>query len=76
MGKTLTPELIQMKCKTDKLGSIKNLNLWGNDLDDISIIKDMPNIEICSLSLNKIFSLKDFSTCKKLIELYLRKNLV
>lgn len=76
MGKTLTPQLLQMKCKTDKLTSIKNLNLWGNDLDNISIIKDMPNIEICSLSLNKIFSLKDFSSCKKLSELYLRKNLV
>ena len=65
-----------MKCKTNKLTSIKNLNLWGNDLEDISIIKDMPNIEICSLSLNKICSLKDFSTCKNLTELYLRKNLV
>lgn len=76
MGKTLTPELIQLKCKTDKLANIKNLNLWGNDLDDIALIKDMPNIEICSLSLNKIFLLKDFSSCKKLTELYLRKNLV
>ena len=61
MGKTLTPELIQSKCKTDKLSSIKNLNLWGNDLEDISIISQMPNIEICSLSLNKINSLKDFA---------------
>ena len=60
MGKTLAPELILTKCKTDKLQSIKNLNLWGNDLEDISIIKDMPNIEICSLSLNKISSLRDF----------------
>ena len=76
MGKALTPELIQLKCKTDKLANIKNLNLWGNDLDDISLIKEMPNIEICSLSLNKIFLLKDFSSCKKLTELYLRKNLV
>jgi Leucine-rich repeat (LRR) protein len=58
------------------LNTIKNLNLWGNDLDDITIVKEMPNIEICSLSLNKIFSLKDFSSCKKLTELYLRKNLV
>lgn len=76
MGKTLTAELIQMKCKTDKLQSIKNLNLWGNDLEDIAIVKDMPNIEICSLSLNKIHSLKDFSSLKKLAELYLRKNLI
>ena len=74
MGKTLTPDVIQSKCKTDKLSNIKNLNLWGNDLDDISIIKEMPNIEICSLSLNKIHSLKDFASLKKLTELYLRKN--
>lgn len=36
----------------------------------------MPNLEICSLSLNKINSLKDFATQKKLAELYLRKNLI
>ena len=76
MGKTLTAEVIQTKCKTDKIGNIKNLNLWGNDLDDLAIIKEMPNIEICSLSLNKIFSLKDFASLKKLTELYLRKNVI
>lgn len=65
-----------MKCKTDKLFNIKNLNLWGNDLEEISLIRDMPNIEICSLSLNKIYGLKDFAACKKLTELYLRKNLI
>ena len=36
----------------------------------------MPNIEICSLSLNKISTLKDFAPLKKLSELYLRKNLI
>jgi Leucine-rich repeat (LRR) protein len=76
MGKTLTPELIMSKCKTDKIQSIKNLNLWGTDLEDISIIRDMPHIEICSLSLNKIISLREFASCKKLSELYLRKNLI
>lgn len=76
MGKTMTPDLVMQKCKFDKIHDIKNLNLWGNDLEDISLITEMPNIEICSLSLNKIVSLKDFSSCKKLTELYLRKNLV
>ena len=76
MGKTLTADVIQTRCKTDKLANIKNLNLWGNDLEDISIIKEMPNIEICSLSLNKISSLKDFGHLKKLAELYLRKNAI
>ena len=76
MGKTLTADVIQTRCKTDKLANIKNLNLWGNDLEDISIIKEMPNIEICSLSLNKISSLRDFGCLKKLAELYLRKNAI
>ncbi len=76
MGKTLTPDLILQRCKTDKLASIKNLNLFGNDLEDIALIKEMPNIEIASLSLNKINSLKDFQFCKKLSELYLRKNTI
>ena len=34
----------------------------------------MPNLEIVSLSVNKIHSLKDFVYCSKLQELYLRKN--
>ena len=76
MSKKLTADLIQTRCKTDKLANIKNLNLWGNDLEDISIIKEMPNIEICSLSLNKINSLRDFASLKKLAELYLRKNAI
>ena len=74
MGKTLTPELLLQKCKTDKLSSIKNLNLWGNDLDDLSILNQMNALEVLSLSLNKISTLKDVKTCYNLQELYLRKN--
>jgi len=65
-SKPLTKELILQKCKTDKLTQIKNVNLWGNDLDDLSILADLPNVEIVSLSLNKIASLKDFAQCSKL----------
>ena len=72
--KVLTPDFILMRCKTDKLTQIKNLNLWGNDLEDVSELKNLPNMEICSLSLNKISTLKPFSKSKKLKELYLRKN--
>ena len=59
--KPLTRELLVMKCKNDKLSQIKNVNLWGNDLDDLSIMCDLPNVEIVSLSLNKISSLRDFA---------------
>ena len=74
MVKVLTPDFILMRCKTDKLTQIKNLNLWGNDLEDVSALRDLPNMEICSLSLNKINTLRDFQASKKLKELYLRKN--
>ena len=36
----------------------------------------MPALEICSLSLNKITSLKFFQYSINLTELYLRKNLI
>ena len=38
MSKALTLELIHMKTKTNRIEGIKNLNLWGNDLDDIGIV--------------------------------------
>ena len=50
----LTPDFILQKCKTDRLSSIKNLNLWGNKLEDISALAEVTNMEICSLSLNSI----------------------
>jgi Leucine-rich repeat (LRR) protein len=40
------------------------------------VLSELPNVEIVSLSLNKISSLKYFSNCKHLSELYLRKNLI
>ena len=74
MGKPLTVELILAKTKTDNLFSLKNLNLWGNDLDDLKLLRQMPNLEVVSLSVNKITTIKEFSNCSKLQELYLRKN--
>ena len=59
-------ELVFNKTKSDNLNNIKNLNLWGNELEDLSIIERMPNLEVISLSVNKIQSLKDFSKCAKL----------
>jgi len=56
------------------LDLIKNLNLWGNDLQDISVVQCMPNLEVLSLSVNQVSSLEDLMHCSKLTELYLRKN--
>ena len=76
MSKKLTRELIVQKIRSDRLGSIKNLNLWGTNLDDVSLIQEMPSLEIISLSVNKIRSLKPFSGLPNLRELYLRNNMI
>jgi cilla- and flagella-associated protein len=76
MSKPLTADLILQRTKAGTLESVKNLNLWGNDIDDVRILKEMPNLEVLSLSVNKIATLKPFQYCKKLSELYLRKNLI
>ena len=74
MSKKLTRELIAQKAKSDRLESIRRLNLWGSNLDDISIISEMTSLEIVSLSVNKIRTLKPFANLQNLKELYLRKN--
>lgn len=76
MSKKLTPELILMKLKHSNIQSITNLNLWGSDLDDISLLAQMPMLEIVSLSVNKIRSLKPFLNHQHLKQLSLRKNLI
>jgi Leucine-rich repeat (LRR) protein len=73
-GHALTKELILARCKTDNLKLLKNLNLWGVGFEDVSLLNQMPNIEVLSLSINKISSLKDFQHCSKLQELYIRRN--
>ena len=68
--------MILSKCKTDKLSAVKNINLWGNDIDNLTVLRDCPNLEIVSLSLNKVQTLKDLAYCEKVQEIFLRKNLI
>jgi hypothetical protein len=56
----LTEQLVLNRCKCEKLTQVKNLNMWGSELDDVTLVKELPNLEICSLSLNKIKSLMAF----------------
>lgn len=73
-GKVLTIETIIMRTKCDKINSIKSLNLWGNDLEDITCVSGVPYLEVISLAVNKIRTLKPFSKLLYLRELYMRKN--
>lgn len=74
MSKVLTQDLALLRSKADNLFNIRKLNVWGNELSDISLVRQMPNVEVLSLSVNRISSLRDFGSCLKLQELYLRKN--
>lgn len=70
----LTKDLVLAKCKTDNLKLLKKLNLWGVGFEDVSILNQMPNVEVLALSINKISTLRDFQNCQNLQELYLRRN--
>ena len=62
----LTREIIVNKCKNDNFKEIKNINLWGCDLDDMSMLRQLPNLEVASLSVNKMVQMSDFAFCPKL----------
>lgn len=56
------------------LENIRNLNVWGSSLHDISIIKNLINLEVLNLSVNDVHSLQDLSHCPRIKEIYLRRN--
>jgi hypothetical protein len=72
----LTATVVLAKTKVDNLAAVKNLNAWGGELDDVSIVRQLPSLEVLALSVNKITTLADFAYCSNLKELYLRKNSV
>ena len=59
----LTKNFILGKTRLDSVASVKNLNFWGQELNDVSIISEMPNVEVVSLSVNNIDTLKPFENC-------------
>jgi Leucine-rich repeat (LRR) protein len=74
MSESLTLGIIQAKAKTDNLKIISNLNLFGVGFEDVSILRQMTNLEVVSLPVNRISSLRDFQELRKLRELSVRKN--
>lgn len=70
----LTAYMIFSKTRANSLSDVRILNMWGYNLKDVSIFQEMPNVEVVSLSINEITTLRDFSNCFKLRELLLRHN--
>ena len=74
----LTREMIvsKHKLKSNDISHLKNVNLCLFEIDNLTILREMPNLEIVSLSHNKVSTLKDLSYCQKLQEIYIRKNAI
>lgn len=70
----LSENMVFSKTRTQDLRNVRQLNAWGSELTDVSIVRQMPHVQVLSLSVNNITSLVDFGGCKNLQELYLREN--
>ena len=73
---TLTREMIVKKSQNYNLDTITQLNMWGQYLQNISIIREMVSLTSVTFSKNQIKSLKDFQYLSKLKQLSLKDNLI
>ena len=76
MSKILTMDFILEKANNNNPKNISVLNLWGNQLSDISILSEFPSLEIISLSSNQIKDISVFKKLKNVRELYLKDNII
>ncbi|XP_006876845.1 PREDICTED: protein C21orf2 homolog isoform X2 [Chrysochloris asiatica] len=72
----LTRKMVLSRAKASELESVRKLNCWGSRLTDISICREMPSLEVITLSVNGVSSLEPVRQCQRLSELYLRKNCI
>ncbi|XP_041371381.1 cilia- and flagella-associated protein 410-like [Gigantopelta aegis] len=70
----LTEALVLARTRAQDLESVRKLNCWASNIRDVSIVREMSNLEVCSLSVNMVSSLEHFAHCPNLQELYVRKN--
>jgi len=70
----LLERMILQRTRAQSLRDVRSLSLWGYDLEDVSVVSQLPNAETLSLPINKIGSLAPFSQCYSLRHLFLRQN--
>nr|NP_001285099.1 uncharacterized protein Dmel_CG15208, isoform B [Drosophila melanogaster]NP_001285100.1 uncharacterized protein Dmel_CG15208, isoform C [Drosophila melanogaster]NP_572664.1 uncharacterized protein Dmel_CG15208, isoform A [Drosophila melanogaster]ACL90689.1 CG15208-PA [synthetic construct]AAF47974.1 uncharacterized protein Dmel_CG15208, isoform A [Drosophila melanogaster]AAL28292.1 GH19655p [Drosophila melanogaster]AHN59569.1 uncharacterized protein Dmel_CG15208, isoform B [Drosophila melan len=74
MEKQLTEHMVESMSRCRDYAKALKLNFCNCGLNDISLCLKMPYLEVLSLSMNKITSLKSLVRCTRLKELYLRQN--
>lgn len=70
----LTEEMVVARTRMSDFSDVKKFNCWGTELTDVSILRKMKNVEVLSLSVNRISTLADFQYCFGLQELFIRNN--
>lgn len=70
----LTEEMILAKSGKKKYTDVTKMNAFAMGVERITSLRSFSNLEVVSLSLNKISSLQVFADCHALKELHLRKN--
>lgn len=53
IGMKLTQDYIIMRTR-QALPDIKKINLWGKDINDVSVISCLQNVEVVGLTVNAI----------------------
>ena len=74
MSKNLTMDFVLSITNNNNPKNIKSLNLWGNQISDISILSEFPSLEIISLSTNQVKDITVFTKLENIQELYLKDN--
>ena len=74
MSRKLTIELIYSEMKIQNISGLLAINLNGKNINDISILSQIPSLEIISLNNNDIHNLSAFKNLKNLKKLSLKGN--
>lgn len=74
MSLILNESVVLAKTRSQDLKSVLKLNCWRSGIKDVSLVRQLVNVEVIGLSCNEITTLEDFAYCPKLRELILRQN--
>ncbi|CAG9582686.1 conserved hypothetical protein [Leishmania major strain Friedlin] len=74
MAGVLTLNLVLQRSKTDDIRRVQKLNVCASQIQDIGVLRQAVALEVLSMSLNDISELGALSNCRRLAEVYLRKN--
>ena len=56
--KQLTKSFVLGKGRSDRVETVRELNAWGQELRDVSILREMYALEVLSLACNQLETLK------------------